>query len=213
MIRDRFSVVLQRTVLELQGVPCLPLEDVSPDRKSVMASRSFGGAVTSLAELRQAVASHTARAAEKMRRQGLATTGVVVFMHTNRFRPDLPQYAPSRAVRLPVATADTARILAASMNALEAVYKPGFRYAKAGVLFPELVSVDTVQGDLWTQADSPARLRLMSTIDELNRRYGRGTLAFAGASRSAPWHLRRDFSSPHYTTDWKQLLAIRDQAL
>lgn len=207
-IRERFSVVLQRTVLELQGTPCLPLEDVSPDRKSVMASRSFGQPVTSIEHLRQAVAAHVDRAAEKTRRQDLATTGVTVFIETNRHRPDLPQNSCSRSVRLPIATADTARILSPALRALEAIYKPGFKYVKAGVLFPELVPAGAVQGDLWTEPDPPARKNLMATIDELNSRYGRGTVAFSGTPRSAPWHLRRDHISPHYTTSWDQLLKV-----
>lgn len=209
-IRERFSVVLQRTVLELQGTPCIGLEQVSPDRKSVMASRSFGQPVTSLDELGQAVAAHTGRAAEKMRRQDLATTGVTVFLNTNRFRQDLPQYSPSRAIRLPVASADTAKLLSAAMQALQTIYRPGFAYVKAGVLFPELVPADAVQGDLWTLSDSPARHELMATMDALNARFGRGTLAFGGAKKAAPWHLRKDHASPHFTTDWRQLLPVGD---
>jgi DNA polymerase V len=207
-IRERFSVVLQRTVLELQGTPCIPLDQVSPDRKSVMASRSFGQPVLTMEELRQAVGTHTARAAEKMRRQQLATTGVVVFLHTNRFRPDLPQYSPSRLIRLPVASADTARILQASLRALGDIYRPGFRYVKAGVLFPELVPEASVQGDLWTEADAPARKELMAAMDALNHRFGRGTLAFGGSAKEAAWHLRRDHASAPYTTDWRHLVRV-----
>lgn len=207
-IRERFSVVLQRTVLELQGVPCMPLEQVSPDRKSVMASRSFGKPVTDLESLRQAIGAHTARAAEKMRRQDLATTSIAVFLQTNRHRPDLPQHHPSRLVRLPVASADTGRLLAAAVSALESIHKPGFAYVKAGVLLPELVQAASVQGDLWTLPDSPARLDLMEAMDALNRRFGRGTLAFGGAVKAAPWHLRQEHISAPYTTDWRQLLRV-----
>jgi DNA polymerase V len=90
-IREQFTVVLERTVLELQGVPCIALEDAAPDRKSIMASRSFGGPVKSRVELEQAVATYCARAAEKLRRQQLATAHLTVFIHTNRFREDQRQ--------------------------------------------------------------------------------------------------------------------------
>ena len=91
-IRERFNVVLERLVLELRGVPCISLEEAPPDRKSIMASRSFGRTVETREELEEAVATYTSRAAEKLRGQGLAANRIVVFAHTNRFRPDDPQY-------------------------------------------------------------------------------------------------------------------------
>ena len=100
-----------RLALELRGVPCLGLERVIPDRKSIMASRSFGRPVTALAELREAVASYTARAAEKLRRQHLATASLMVFIETNRFKPDDAQHYAARPVRLPVATSDSAKLI------------------------------------------------------------------------------------------------------
>lgn len=207
-IRERFSVVLERTVLELRGISCIPLEQVSPDRKSVMASRSFGGMVSDLASLREAISSHAARAAEKMRKQNLTATGVTVFLLSNRHRADLPQHNPSKLVHFPVATADSARIVAAACRALDAIYRVGVPYKKAGVLLPELVEAAYVQGDLWTEPDSPARQQLMTAVDALNGRFGRGTLAFGGAPKSAAWHLRKDHVSPHYTTNFAELLLV-----
>jgi DNA polymerase V len=106
-VRGHFSVVLERMVYELRGVPCLELEQVTPDRKSIMASRSFGRPVAARHELAEAVAVYVARAAERMRRQHLATANLVVFVETNRFKPSDPQYTGSKAVQLPVASADT----------------------------------------------------------------------------------------------------------
>ncbi len=120
----------------------------------MLASRSFGRAVTNLDQVRDAVASHTARAAERMRRGNLATAEVVVFVHTNRFKASDEQYSASHLVRLSVATADTSKLIGAAMLALERIWRPGFRYAKAKVTFPELVSASRVQRDLWTDPDS-----------------------------------------------------------
>jgi DNA polymerase V len=106
-VRGHFSVVLERMVYELRGVPCLELEQVTPDRKSIMASRSFGRPVAARHELAEAVAVYVARAAERMRRHHLATANLVVFVETNRFKPSDPQYTGSKAVQLPVASADT----------------------------------------------------------------------------------------------------------
>jgi DNA polymerase V len=207
-IRERFSVVMQRMVLELRGVPCIALEDHTPDRKSIIASRSFGRPVTTFQELSEAVASYTARAAEKMRRQSLATAHVAVFVETNSFKPAHPQYHATRAVRLPVATADTSALGQAAARALRALWKDGYRYKKAGVMLLDLVPASRVQGDLWTAPDAPRSKALMRALDSLNRDHGRGTLSYAAAGRQQGWKLRRDFTSPRYTTEWSELLSV-----
>jgi DNA polymerase V len=156
-IRERFNVVMQRMVMELRGVPCIALEEVAPDRKSVMASRSFGRPVTSFQELREAVSTYAARAAEKIRRQNLAAGQVSVFVHTNPFKESDPQYYATRSVRLPVASADTSKILHAARTALADIWKSGFHYKKAGVMLLDLAPAHAVQGDLWESPDTPAR--------------------------------------------------------
>ena len=128
-IRKRFNVVLERLVLELRGVACISLEEAPPDRKSIMASRSFGRTVETHAELQEAVATYTTRAAEKLRGQGLAAGRIVVFAHTNRFRLDDPQYDAVQGVSLPVATADTGKLIAAARRGLGAIYRHGYRYS------------------------------------------------------------------------------------
>ncbi|MEA2950929.1 MAG: polymerase [Alphaproteobacteria bacterium] len=207
-IRERFSVVMQRTVLELRGVPCIALEDHIPDRKSIIASRSFGRTVTTFQELSEAVASYTARAAEKMRRQSLATAHLAVFVETNSFKPTDPQYHATRAVRLPVASADTGVLGEAAAQALRMLWKDGYRYKKAGVMLLDLVRASRVQGDLWTTPDTPRSKALMDALDSLNRDYGRGTLTYAAAGKQQAWKLRRDFTSPRYTTEWGELLSV-----
>ena len=207
-VRERTSVVMERMIHELRGRPCLDLEDTTPDRKSIMASRSFGRPVTCKREMEEAVASYVARAAEKMRRQGLATSSLVVFLHTNRHKPDQPQYYAARPVQLPVATADTGKLTAAAMHGLGCVWRDGYRYAKAGVVFPVLGPATKVQGDLFGQPDSAASMRLMQTLDTLNRRYGRGTVTYGTAGRSQAWKLRSDHISPRYTTSWQELLRV-----
>ena len=118
--------------MELRGVSCLDLERDTPDRKSIMASRSFGRSVTTLDEMAEAVASYAARAAEKLRRRRLATAHVVTLIETNRFKPDEAHHYATRPVRLPVATSDTAKLMAEAQDGLRAVWRPGFRYKKAG---------------------------------------------------------------------------------
>ena len=208
LVRERFSVVLERMVLELRGVPCIGLEEVAPDRKSLIASRSFGQAIETRAGLEEAVSVYTARAAEKMRRQNLATPSIAVWVETNSFKPNERQYSASKAVRLPVATADTGKLIAAAMAGLRIIFKPGYRYKKAGITFLDLVAADQVQGALFDRADDARSMRRMKAIDQLNGRFGRGTVGFGTAGERQGWGLRREFISPRYTTVWDELLRV-----
>jgi DNA polymerase V len=156
LIRERLGVVTMRLALELRGVPCLRLEREIPDRKSIMASRSFGRPVTTLPELREAVASYTARAAEKLRRQHLATAHLMVFVETNRFRADDPQHCASRTVELPVATSDSGKLIGAALAGLQSIGREGYRYKKAGVVLLELHPASAVAGGAVRQGGQPA---------------------------------------------------------
>ena len=207
-VRERFSVVLERMVHELRGTPCLALEDATPDRKSIMASRSFGRPVLLASEMAEAVATHTARAAEKMRRQRLATANLTVFVETNRFKPGQPQYCASQGVQLPVATADTGKLIGAALRGLRMIWRDGFSYKKAGVLFLDLVPAASVQAGLFDAPDTPARQRLMGVVDRLNAQYGRDTVSFARSGRQRAWKLRSLHHSPRYTTSWEELLRV-----
>jgi DNA polymerase V len=207
-VRGHFSVVLERLIHELRGLPCFGLEEVTPDRKSLMASRSFGRPIEVQRELEDAVAVYTARAAEKMRRQRLATAHLVVFLETNPFKPADPQYTAAKAIRLPVATADTGKLVQAAIAALGLLYKPGYRYKKAGVILLDLVPAAGVAGGLFDRPDDPRSIARMRAVDALNARYGRGTVAYGTAGEHQVWALRRDFISPRYTTMWDELLRV-----
>ncbi len=207
-VRERFGVVGERMVYELRGISCLRLEEVTPDRKSIIASRSFGQAVTTLEHMREAVVAYTARAAEKMRRQRLATSHLVVFLETNPFRAQDPQRNVSRSVHLPVATSDTGRLAGAAVRGLEAIWRGGYRYKKAGVMLLGLGPALRVAGGLFDRPDSDASKARMRVMDQLNHRFGRDTVAIAGAGIRRPWKLRRERLSPRYTTRWDELLEV-----
>jgi DNA polymerase V len=207
-LRDRLGVVTVRMAMELRGVACLSLERHAPDRKSIMASRSFGRLVTALAEMQEAVAAYTMRAAEKLRRQALATAHLTVFIETNRFKPGERQHFASKPVHLPVATSDSAKLIRAARAGIAALWRPGYRYKKAGVLLLDLHPANRVQEGLFDRKDSARRITLMRTLDRLNSRYGRNTLTFAAAGRRQPWKMQRDRLSPCYTTEWEELLRV-----
>lgn len=208
MLRDRLGVVTERMALELRGVPCHGLVESIPANKSILASRSFGRPVLHRFELAQAVSSHVERAAEKLRRQKLAASVVSVFVRTNPFKPQEKQYSASYAVTLPVATADTAVLLEAAAFAVERLWRPGYRYKKAGVELFEICTSECVQRDLWTAPDTPQRKKLMATLDKLNADHGRGTVRFAASGIKQGWKLRCEQRSPRYTTEWAELLSV-----
>lgn len=207
-LHERMGIVLKRLCLELRGERCQTLVHATPLNKSILASRSFGRPVTTRNELAEAVNAHAARAAEKLRRQGLAAGMVMVFVETNRFRQQDRQYAASKTVGLPVASSDTRMVARAALLALDRLWRDGYRYNKCGVALLELGQATNVQTDLWCAGDTPKSRALMQAVDRLNGDWGRETVRLAGSGIARGWKLRSDQKSPRYTTDWDELLQV-----
>ncbi len=203
-LRREFSVVLERTVLELRGFSCLELEELAPAKKQIMSSRSFGACIHTLPELDEAVSTYLARAAEKLRRQGSVAEAVQVFIRTNPFNENHPQYQQAITVPLTQATSDTVRLTRAALWGLKRIYRPGFAYQKAGVMLMDLHSAGQTQGVLFGTT-SPGRPALMQVMDRANARWGRGTLRLAVEGAKKSWQMKRDHMSPAYTTRWEDL--------
>jgi DNA polymerase V len=202
---------LARTTV--QGVACIPLEQAPPDRKTIMVSRSFGKLVTARQEIEEAVASYATRAAEKMRRQNLAAGRLMVFVQTNPFRSQDAQYARECMVQLPVASADTGKIISAAQRGLAAIWRVGFNYKKAGVMLLDLAPAGRLQGGLFHRPDGARSQARMRALDTLNRRFGRDTVTYAAAGvAQRAWTMQRGSLSPRYTTEWNELLTVRDAA-
>ena len=207
-LRRQFSVVVERTVLELRGVSCLDLEEVAQPKQEIISSRSFGKLVVKLDDLQQAVASYTARAAEKLRRQHSAAGAIQVFLQTNPHQTGEPQYHPSIVMPLTEPTADTGLLVSHAMRGLKHIYKLGYRYQKAGVMLMELGDPNTSQLDLFSRVSAPdihKSQRRMETLDQINRKLGRGTLRLAAEGFQQAWKIRTDYPSPRYTTRWAEL--------
>lgn len=209
MIRRRYSVVLERTVRELNGVSCLALEEVAPDKQQIMVSRSFGQYAYSLAEMSDAVATYTSRAAEKLRMQDSLAGAVVVFVETNRFRTDEPQYHNALTLALPEASSDSRVLVRATLQALRRIFQPGYGYKKAGVMLTDLRPKSLGQGSLFSDVTENAQsARLMSLMDEINSKWGRGSIRVAAEAADHTWAMRRERKSPCYTTQWDQLPVV-----
>jgi len=184
------------------------LENQPQKKKEICTSRSFGTMVTELDELQQAVSMYATRCAEKLRKQNSCTNLVEVFLHTNPFRPDLPQYKNVRFVRLPVASNSTLVVAQAALRGLQSIYRAGYQYKKAGVIVSGLVSANTIQYNLFHPTDEDRHSRLMTAMDKVNDREGRDVLRVAEQGFDRRWTLRQERLSPCYTTRWADFMTI-----
>lgn len=205
-LRREFSVVLERTVAELNGSPCIGLEEAAPAKQQIMSSRAFGAYVYDLAGLEEAVATYVGRAAEKLRKQGSRAGAVQVYVRTNPFKADHPQYQRGLTVPLPEPADDTRLLARAAIMGLRRLFKPGYAYQKAGVMLLDLSDAGHAQGALFeTDRGKPALMRVM---DRVNAQWGRGTMRLAAEGVPASnrdWRMRRGMMSPCYTTRWAEL--------
>ena len=209
-IRQLMTVVGERTVQELRGVSCLALEEVEAERKGMAITRSFGHAVTEKKEMLEAVATHATRAGEKLRAKGLAAISMIVFAHTSKHN-GTPFHYGSAPCEPFEATNDTLELVNLAVQGVDRFWREGFRYAKCGVILPDLVRAEHRQRSLFSPSDAKRakRERLMAAVDAINRDMGRGTIfpAVAGTERS--WKLRADMKSPCYTTRFADLPTVK----
>jgi DNA polymerase V len=208
-LRSHFGVVMERTVRELRGEPCLDMVEVTPAKQQIISSRSFGRYVTELSELEEAVSVYMCRAAEKLRRQNSVAATAYVYIRTNPHKEGEPQYSPGLMVALPHATNDTRELVDAVLVSLRRIYKAEFRYQKAGVMLSDIAPAGIVQGDLFADQILPLNsTKLMSTLDQINLKMGKGALKLASEGIGQGWKMKRGNMSPAYTTNWGELPVV-----
>jgi DNA polymerase V len=207
-IRKNMSVVGLRIAHELRGIPCLPIEDAPKPKQSIIVSRSFGQPVTTLTEMLEAIISYTTRAGEELRDQELVAKHIQVFLTTNRFNHD-PPYANAITQEFPIATSYTPELIDYATNGIKRIYRQGFRYKKCGVMVMGLTSQYTPQFDMFETQNRDKQYSLMAALDKINARWGSNTMVYAGAGIKKPWAMKRDLKSPHYTTEWDDLLLVK----
>jgi DNA polymerase V len=205
-MKARFSVVLERTIAELNDISCMTLEEAAPNKQQIISSRSFGAYVYAIEALGEAVASYIAIAAEKLRSQGSLAGMVQVYIRTNPHAADRPQYQRGLTIPLPDASDDTLRLTRAALWGLKRIYRPGFAYQKAGVALLNLSATATPQLNLFSQ--SKDNTRLMQVMDRINDIWGRGTLRSAAEGIEKSWKMKRERVSPGYTSCWNQLPVV-----
>lgn len=209
LLRRYFNVNVERTARELTGVQCFPFVDGGPERKQqIICSRSFGEKVFSLDSLQGAVASFVGTAAGKLRAQGSLANCLQVFARTSHFGTG-QAYSGSRIVALPYPTDDTRDLLTAAMHGLADLYRDGVAYAKAGIVLTQFVERGATTGDLFAPKPRAGSDAVMSVMDAINAKQGRGAVRLARDASARPWAMRQDMLSPPYTTSWKGLPKAR----
>ncbi len=200
-IRQQFSIVLEKTVRELNGVMCIELKDIEEPNKEIIVSRSFGRRVRDKQELIEAVTSYTSRAAERMRKQNSVATSLYIYIRTSPHN-DKKQYANGVNIPLFQPSDDTIVLTNASLLGLDYIYRDGFDYQKAGITLCNLTSKHKVQGNLFSNTISNSRMRVMDTI---NQRW-KGKLRLGSEGITKEWEMKANFKSRNYTTNWDQLI-------
>jgi DNA polymerase V len=207
-IRDEFGVVVERTVKELNGEAWHELEEVEPDAKQVMSSRSFGARVSDLANLEQAISFHATTACERMRDKGLYANAVYVFIQNSPF-DEAEYYGPSHVIALPAPTDNTRKINRVALWVLKKLFRPGIYYQKCGVMLTELVPASGRQSDMFGFVEGDAKAdALMSVMDSINSKYSRGTIKLASEGGHKAWAMKRALKSPNFAS-WEGLPQVR----
>ena len=211
-VRKRWNVTLERTVREVQGFPCIDMDDAPAPKQQIACTRSFGRPVTDLAPLIEAVSEFASRAAEKLRKQGSLAGALQVFMHTSPHR-DGPQLSRSVTVPLRRPTADSRVLAKGAADGMRFMYVQGFQLIKAGVFLMDLQPASVQQGELELEPEEGRdRTRLMAAMDALNGRFGMGTLHLGSTGlqgNTCTWGMRQERRTPQYTTRWEDVPVAR----
>lgn len=208
-LRKKFSVVVEKTSRELSGTACLGLEEIEPPKQEICSSRMFGKRLTQIGPIKEAVASYVGRATEKLRLQDSVCKRMRVSIRTGMFNPEESHHCQGVLIELPYPTSDTLLMTRLATDAVERIFRPGFRYSKAEVLLMDLRQPGEFTEDLFARQQPADTDRLMGVLDKINGKWGRGTVRAARVPAASEWGMRRDMLSQSYTTKLDQLWQVR----
>ena len=206
-VQKSMSIVGLRLKRDLEGKPTLDLEALKV-KKNIATTRSFEKTLTELDQLKERVATFAVTAAEKLRKQKSCCKAISVFVHTNGFRQDLPQYAQNTLAKLPYPTNSSIELAQFAQQALERIYRKGFQYKKAGVILVDILPENQVQQSLFENSN-PKHISLMQTLDDLNQRFGQQKIKLAVQDQKRVWKMKQEKLSPRYTTSLKDVITIK----
>ncbi|MBL4797833.1 MAG: Y-family DNA polymerase [Oleispira sp.] len=202
-LRRDVSVNLERTINELNGIACYPLEEQPPAKKQIYCTRSFGQKLTELEPIKQAVAVYASRAAEKLRAQNSLVQSIQVFLNTSPFESGY--FSRSIVCQTAFPTNDSREIVSVVLQGLESIYKPGHRYLKAGVGLLDVSDRQFNQYDLFHRGQSNCSDKVMRVLDKVNLEHGRNALFIGSEGVVQKWSMRQQYKSPAYTTRWADI--------
>ena len=208
-LRQIFSVVMEKTIRELNGTVCIEMEEIAPPKKQIVSSRSFGYPVTDYNSLSESITLYMSRAAEKLRKQNSYAGSVYVFIRTSPFKENQAFYSNGLTISLPTPSDDTRLLVNAALWGLKQVFRPHYNYIKAGVMLSELVDTNGVQTDLFSQIQvSPKSTKLMGVLDGINKKMGKESIKMASEGFKRPWKMKQESKSPCYTTNWDEIVSV-----
>lgn len=209
-MRKNMTVMGQRLLNELKGVPCIEWEDMPQPKKGICTARSFGQLLSAKKDISEALANYANTCAEKLRKQKSCANLIQVFIQTNTHRTQDKQYFRSVSLQLPVATNNAAAIIGMALKGLNIIYKPGYNFKKVGIMVLDLVPEQTIQMSIFDVAGAKKEKAVMDAFDTINTKFGKGLVRYAVQGYSRKWKLRQQKLSPCYTTDIKQVLTIKN---
>jgi DNA polymerase V len=208
-LRQQCSVMMEKTIRELNGTVCIEIEEISPPKKQIVSSRSFGHPVMDYNSLAESITLYMSRAAEKLRKQHAYAGSVTVNIRTSPFKENDPFYSNGLTIPLPTATDDTMQLVNVALWILKRLYRPHYCYAKAGVMLSELAPAQGVQHDLFNQMPSICKSNnLMLAMDAINKKMGKESIKLASEGFKRPWKMKQESKSQHYTTRWNELIKV-----
>lgn len=208
-VRQKMTVTGERIWKELNGISCIDMEYAPPAKKTICTSRAFGQTITDLEGLKESVSTYAAICAEKLRKQKSCALSLMVFIHTNNFREDLPQYLQNSVIKFPVATNSTMEIVKYALEALKHIYRKGYQFKKAGVIITEIIPDSAIQTNLFDFVDREKHSRLMTVVDQLNDGFKKNNLRLAIQDGDRKWRLKQERLSPCYTTRISDVLHFK----
>lgn len=208
-VRQHMTVQGWRLHQELWGLPCHAIKDVAGRSKGIESSQSFNTYQTELEAIEEAVSMHAATVALKLRQQKSMALTLTIYLRTNKHNVKHDQQYPTITVKVPFAANSTHQMTRVAVQAMRATYQPGYNYLKCGVRATGIIPEGEVQFNLFANYEHSREQKLAELMDELNDRYGRGTLRLGSDSFERKWAMKQEFLSKQYTTDWKDIVVTR----
>lgn len=209
VIRQRYGIVLFRTLRELNGLSCIPLEEAPPAKKAMAVTRSFSQVVRDKKKLLEALTTYASRGAEKLRKAEQAAMVIQIFWRTSLFDSTKPIKSWSFTVDLREHTNDSRVLIRAVNRTVNQYFVSGYKLKKAGIILSALVPETQIQRSLFSNQNETKAKKLMQVIDSINSQFGKETIKFAATGTKRQWITRAELKSPRYTTDWSEIPIVK----